>query len=117
MAAASGSIAADAFALATDRDARSSGSLRTAAAAAAAASGNELQAAVAEAALALVMERAAAAAVLLRGLLHTADLVTVAPGGRHFHSVVFVAFVTFVAYNCYVVRCRLVGKRTASAGM
>jgi hypothetical protein len=77
-AAGSGNAVGDSFTLAADRDGRSSSSLT--AAAAAAAGGGELQAAVAEAAMQLVLERGAAAAAMLRALLHTADLVTVAAG-------------------------------------
>jgi predicted metal-binding membrane protein len=79
-AAGSGNAVGDSFTLAADRDGRSSGSFTTAAAAAA--GGSELQSAVAGAAMQLVLERgaAAAAAAMLRALLHTADLVTVAAG-------------------------------------
>jgi hypothetical protein len=83
-AAAGSGSAADSFALPSDRDTRSSGSLR--AAAAAAGGGSELQAAVVEAAMQLVLERGAAAAASLRGLLHTADLITVAAGNAHLLS-------------------------------
>jgi hypothetical protein len=89
------SAAADSFILPAELDARTSSSLGIAAAA----GGNELQAAVAEAAMQLVLDRGAAAAAMLRGLLHTADLITVAAGtgGR----------LLFITYNhmCIIFHC------------